>query len=186
MTVVNRAQLGFSNLAGGTFAIGNVITGSVSGTQGTIRQISGTDFYLSNDTGAGFLDAQPEDISVGGVTATIDSYAAVVERYLINGVEGQSIAIVEDNTYRIDTSDSSNTNHPLELRTSQTNVVTRQVGTPGQAGSFFEIAAASGIASTATETYLNCVNHGQTMIAPGVITWTTGAAGQGGGGMAAD
>jgi hypothetical protein len=186
VTVVNRAQLGFSNLSGGTFAIGNVITGSVSGTQGTISQISGTDLYLSNVTGSGFLDAQQEDISVGGVTATIDSYAAVVERYLINGVEGQSIAIVEDNTYRFDTSDSTNTGHPIELRTAQTNVATRQVGTPGQAGSFFEIAAAAGIASTATETYLNCVNHGQTMIAPGVITWTTGAAGQGGNGMAAD
>ena len=183
MTVVDRSQLGFSSLAGGTFAVGNTVTGSVSGTTGVVTAIVGTTLYLSNVTGSGFQDAQQESISVGGVTAVVDSIA-VVNRYLINGVEGQSIAIIEDNTYRFDTSDASNLNHPLELRTAQTDVVTRQVGTPGQAGSFFEIAAASGIASTATETYLNCVNHGQTMIEPGVITWTTGAAGQGGSGMA--
>jgi len=189
LTVVNRAQLGYSSLTGGTFAVGNVVTGSVSGAQGTVTaviDVAGTGtIYLSNVTGT-FQDAQQENVTVGGVSAAIDSYAAVVERWLINGVEGQSVAIIEDNTYRFDNSDSSNVNHPIELRTSQTNVVTRQVGTIGQAGAFFEIAAASGIAATASETYLNCTNHGQSMIEPGVVTWTTGAAGQGGSGMAAD
>ena len=184
LTVVDRSQLGFSSLAGGTFAVGDTVTGSVSGTTGVVTAVVGTTIYLSNVTGSGFQDAQQEDISTsGGVTATVDSIA-VVNRYLINGNEGFSIAIIEDNTYRFDNSDASNANHPIELRTAQTNVATRQVGTIGQAGAFFEIAAASGIASTATETYLNCTNHGQSMIEPGVITWTTGAAGQGGSGMA--
>ena len=186
LTVVDRAQLGYSSLAGGTFSVGDVVTGTVSGAQGTITAVTtGTDIYLSNVTGT-FQDAQQESITVGGVTALVDSYATAVARWLINGVEGQSVAIIEDNTYRFDNSDASNVNHPIELRTAQTNVATRQVGTIGQAGAFFEIAAASGIASTATETYLNCTNHGQSMIEPGVITWTTGAAGQGGSGMSAN
>ena len=37
-----------------------------------------------------------------------------------------------------------------------------------------------------TDSYLNCTNHGQTMIEPGILTFTTGTAGQSGDGMAAN
>ena len=113
LTVVDRSQLGFSSLAGGTFAVGNTVTGSVSGTTGVVTAVVGTTIYLSNVTGSGFQDAQQEDISSGGVTATVDSIA-VVNRWLINGVEGQSVAIIEYNTYRFDNSDPSNVNQPIE------------------------------------------------------------------------
>ena len=65
LTVVDRSQLGFSSLAGGTFAVGNTVTGTVSGTTGVVTAVVGTTLYLSNVTGSGFQDAQQESISVG-------------------------------------------------------------------------------------------------------------------------
>ena len=57
-----------------------------------ISQMAGTDLYLSNVTGT-FQDAQQESISVGGVTAVVDSYTAAVGRYLINGKLFQTLKI---------------------------------------------------------------------------------------------
>ena len=68
----------------------------------------------------------------------------------------------------------------------QTGVTERTSGTAGDANSYFELSVAPGVSASASTTYLNCTTHGQGMIEPGEVTWTTGAAGQSGTGMTAN
>lgn len=186
ITVVNRSKLNISSVSG-TFAVGNTVTGSGAGNgQGTVTIVQPTYLYLDNVTGS-FAGGQVETVSNGsGASATVDSFTAGVERFLVNGVEGQSITMIDDNTYHLDTSDASAANHPIGLGVSVTGLVGRQYRTGGTAGSYYEIVVGPAVSAESTDSYINCTNHGQTMIEPGVLTFTTGAAGQSGTGMQGD
>ena len=187
VTVVQRGKLTLSSITG-TVAVGATVTGSTSGATATVTAVP-ADFsyvYINNVSGT-FLDAQQDNITAaGGFTATVDTVDTSVNRYLINGNEAANIALVDDNTYRFDTSDSSVANHPLALGVAQTGVTERTSGTAGDANSYFELSVAPGVSASASTTYLNCTTHGQGMIEPGEVTWTTGAAGQSGTGMTAN
>ena len=107
VTVVQRGKLTLSSITG-TVAVGATVTGSTSGATATVTAVP-ADFsyvYINNVSGT-FLDAQQDNITAaGGFTATVDTVDTSVNRYLINGNEAANIALVDDNTYRFDTSDS--------------------------------------------------------------------------------
>ena len=179
MTVVQRNKIDFSSLTG-TFAAGNTVTSS-SGGSGTVTVVGPTYLYISGASGTFGLS---DTITNGsGASATVDSYTSGVNRYLVNGVEGQSLTLTDDNTYRFDTSDSSNAGHPLALGVSLAGLLGRLEGTEGTAGSYFEIVVAPGVAALSTTSYLNCTSHGIGMIEPGVLNFATGTAGQSGSAM---
>ena len=186
LTVVTRAKLEISNVTG-TFAVGNTVNGSGSGNgQGTVTLVQPTYLYLNNVTGS-FDGGQVETVTNGsGASADVDTYTSTVNRFLVGGVEGQSITMIDDNTYHLDTSDSTVAGHPIALGTSVTGLVGRQYRSVGQAGSYYEIVVGPAVAAESTDSYINCTNHGQTMIEPGVLTFTAGAAGQSGTGMQGD
>ena len=186
MTVVQRAKLDISSVTG-TFAVGNTVTGSGTGNgQGTVTLVQPTYLYLSNVTGT-FEGGGTETVSNGsGASATVDISQSSVNRFLVNGVEGQSITMIDDNTYRLDTSDASNVGHPIALGVGVTGLVGRQYRNPGDAGSYYEIVVGPSVSAESTDSYINCTNHGQTMIEPGVLTFTTGTAGQSGTNMQAE
>ena len=46
MTVVQRGQIGYSGISGGTFAVGNTVTGSVSGATGTVTAVTANFLYV--------------------------------------------------------------------------------------------------------------------------------------------
>ena len=93
---------------------------------------------------------------------------------MVNGVEGQSITLIDDNTYRLDTSDSTNANHPIAIGTALNGFLGRQYGAAGEAGSYYELIVGPSVSTLSATSYINCTNHGQTMIEPGVINFTTG------------
>ena len=105
VTVVQRDKLNLSNITGGTFAVGNTVTGSVSGATGTVTKVLTDAVFVNNVTGS-FLDAQQENIATGGVSAQLDSLNLATNRYLIDlgsgPVEAPSITLVDNNTYRFD------------------------------------------------------------------------------------
>ena len=184
VTVAPRAKIQMTGITG-TFAVGNTVTGSVSGATGTVTAV-GTDFvYCSNVSGT-FLDAQQEDLSNGsGATGTISTYSASVNRYFINGAEAPNLTLTDNNTYRFDQSDASNANHPLAWDSNIANIVSRTAGTPGTAGAYSELVVGSTSPTTPTGFY-TCQVHGISMSEPSVVTFQTGAAGDSGTGMAGD
>ena len=131
----------------GTFAVGNTVTGSSSGATGTVTFVENanpvTFIYVTTNSGT-FSDAQVDTITNGsGASGVVDTLGAGTFRYLIdlndgNGAqEAPSFTLIDNNTYRFDTSDASNVGHPLGFVTVD-NLLTRQEGTPGSAGSYFE------------------------------------------------
>ena len=183
VTVVQRVKLGFSGtITNGPFQVGETVTTSgAGGGTGTVTVV-GTDYiYLSGVTGT-FVDGGVETITGGtsGAAGTLDIANTNVNRFLINGVEGQSVTLTDDNTYKFDTSDASNVGHPLALGDTIAGVSSRSQGTLGTAGSYFEVVVAPGVAALSLTTYLNCTVHGQGMIEPGTVAFQTGTAGQSG------
>jgi hypothetical protein len=83
-------------------------------------------------------------------------------------------------------SDASAANHPLAIGTAVTGLNGRAYRTAGLAGAYFEIIVGPGVSAEGIDSYLNCTNHGQTMIEPGILSFTSGAAGQSGDGMQAN
>ena len=85
-------------------------------------------------------------------------------KYVIDGVQQDTVMIGAGLTYKFDQSDSSNSTHPLRFATSEdagggsqyTTGVTA-VGTPGSSGAYTEISVLSGAPSTL---YYYCTNHG--------------------------
>ena len=185
ITVASRTKLEYSGIANGPFQVGDVITtNGAGGGTGTVTIVTTTYLYLNNVTGT-FTSGQVETITGGtsNATATLDTYTATVNRFLVNGVEGQSITLIDDNTYRLDTSDSTNANHPIAIGDPLNGFLGRQYGTAGAAGSYYEFIVGPSVSTLSQTSYINCTNHGQTMIEPGVINFTTGTAGQSGDGM---
>ena len=188
VTVVQRDKLNLSNITGGTFAVGNTVTGSVSGATGTVTKVLTDAVFVNNVTGS-FLDAQQENIATGGVSAQLDSLNLATNRYLIDlgsgPVEAPSITLVDNNTYRFDQSDSSNATHELAIQ-SVTNVTTRNAGTAGTAGAYFEMIVGS-VSGTTTDGTYQCVQHGVAMSEPTPnLTFTSGSAGNSGDQMTGD
>ena len=192
VTVVTRTKLNVGTVTNGPFQVGETVTGSVSNATGTVtaagQDISGNEYiFLDNVTGT-FQDANTEN-AVGG-TSTATSGIATIQtgayRWVIDGVEAADFSLIDNNTYHFDTSDASNNNHNLLLGTA-TNVITRQSGTAGTAGSYWEVVvgAQSAVAGEGTTDY-RCVQHGADMGLGGTITFTTGTAGQSGEGMTVD
>ena len=181
MTVVQRNKIDISSITG-TFAAGNTVTSS-SGGSGTVTVVGASYLYINGASGTFGLSDTVTNGS--GASATVDSYTSNVNRYLVNGVEGQSLTLTDDNTYRFDTSDSSNAGHPLALGVSLAGLLGRLEGTEGTAGSYFEIVVGPGVAALGQTSYLNCTSHGQGMIEPGTLSFTTGSAGQSGTAMLA-
>ena len=176
----------------GTFAVGNTVTGSVSNATATVTYVaSDQSFLYVNNTSGTFQDGGTDTITNGsGASASLSSIASGSFRYFIdlgdgNGAqEAPSFTLIDNNTYRFDTSDSSNTNHPLAF-VGVTNLSTRQEGTPGTAGSYFEAIVGDVSSTSATTTYV-CSTHGSSMGEDATITFTTGAAGNSGDQMSAD
>ena len=86
-------------------------------------------------------------------------------KYIIDGVQQDTIMIGAGLTYKLDQSDSSNSNHPLRFSTTSngtwaggseytTGVTTN--GVPGNAGAYTQIAVEGGAPSTL---YYYCTNH---------------------------
>ena len=182
VTVVSRNKLAYSG-GSGTFQVGETVTGSVSGATAAITVIGTGYVYVSTITGT-FQDAQTDTITGGtsGATGTLDLATLGVNRYLINGNEGASLTLIDNNTYKFDTSDPSNATHQLIMDQGVTNLTERSYGTLGTAGSYWEITVQSVSSGTASAPY-KCQTHGIGMSEPGVFNFTTGAAGQSGLGM---
>ena len=85
-------------------------------------------------------------------------------KYVIDGVQQDTVMIGAGLTYKFDQSDSSNGTHPLRFATAADAAGSTQyttgvtaVGTPGSSGAYTEIAVANGAPSTL---YYYCTNHG--------------------------
>ena len=188
VTVASRDKLAISSVTG-TFAVGNTVTGSSSGASGTVTFVASDQSFLYVTTNSGtFADAQADTVSNGsGASAVLDTLGAGTNRYLINvgsGVqEAPSFTLLDNNTYRFDNSDSSNDTHPLAI-TSVVGINTRQYGTPGAAGAYFEVVVGSASSNSTSTTY-TCSTHGISMSEDSVITIAAGAVGVAGDQMTA-
>ena len=130
ITVANRSKLAYASVTNGPFQVGETVTGSVSNATGTVTVVDTLYIYISGLSGT-FQDSQVDTITGGtsNATATLDTFTASVNRFLVNGVEGQSITLIDDNTYRLDTSDSTNANHPIAIGNALNGFLGRQYGT---------------------------------------------------------
>ena len=189
VTVQQRDELQLSSITG-TFAVGNTVTGSVSNATGTVTFVAADQSFIFVTTNSGtWQDGQTDTVtSSSGATGVLDLTNVGVNRYFINVgsgvVEAPSFTLLDNNTYRFDTSDASNNNHPLQIAT-VTNLSTRQYGTPGAAGSYFEVVLGAVSANATTTTY-SCVTHGDSMSKDSAITIAAGALGDGGDQMVAE
>ena len=123
----------------------------------------------------------------GGVANYVNYAVTVVStdsgnKYVIDGVQQQTLYLQEGVVYRLDQSDSSNSGHPLRFSTTSngthasgteytTGVTT--VGTPGNSGAYTQIS----VATSAPTLYYYCTQHsgmGATANTPatGTITYT--------------
>ena len=85
-------------------------------------------------------------------------------KYVIDGVQQDTVMIGAGLTYKFDQSDSSNSTHPLRFATAADAAGSTQyttgvtaVGTPGSSGAYTQIEVAVGAPSTL---YYYCTNHG--------------------------
>jgi len=102
-------KLPYDNLQGGTFAVGNVITGGTSGIKGKIHYINGSTLYLVTydpATGLPALFTPDEQISCGAVTADVNQAAGGIydgflldREYAGTTAPGANFEIKEDEDY---------------------------------------------------------------------------------------
>ena len=190
VTVAQRDKLIISSVANGPFQVGETVTGSSSGVTATVTYVDTSNaFIFVNNASGTFSDAQVDTITGGtsNATATLDTLSGGVNRYFIDtgsgATEAANFTLLDNNTYRFDTSDSTNAGHPLQI-IAVPDLTTRQYGTPGDAGSYFEVVLASVSGTTATATY-SCTTHGTGMSENAVITFSSGALGDAGDQMTA-
>jgi len=189
VTVVQRDKLVVSGGNGTAYTDGETVTGSVSGAQGTVTR-SGTsddgtvEFIYITTTSGTWQDSQTDTITgtTSGATRVLDIVTTGVNRYVIDGAEAPSLNLLDNNTYKFDTSDSSNVGHQLALSQGVTNATAREAGTLGSAGSYWELTLQS-VSASATSGIYQCVAHGRNMSEPGLLNFASGAVGQSGLGM---
>ena len=91
----------------------------------------------------------------------VKTLTAATGKFYIDGIEKPQLYFVIGKTYKIDTSDTSNANHPIffgdstEYETTQT-FYGEQIGTPGTAGSYYILEVTSDLPSVI---YYFCKNH---------------------------
>jgi hypothetical protein len=185
-TVVSRTKLLLDVIgATGSFNIGNTVTSSSGGT-GTVTYVDTVNspqgyIYLNNTSGT---FANNDTITNGGGASYTMLQEQSVNRYLINGNEGYTFNLTDYNTYRIDTSDSSNAGHPIVVST-VFGLSTRQYRNPGDAGSYFEIVVGD-VSSQNTNTSWSCQVHGTQMTEDGTVNIGSGSPGVSGTGITFD
>ena len=189
VTVITRDKIDLSGdpAPSGTPAVGNTVSNGTGGS-GTVTYVaSDNSFVYISGTSGSFAADDSLTFSGSGVTATATGFTTGGFRYVIDlgsgAQEAPSFTLLDNNTYKFDTSDSSNADHPLTVGT-VANLTSRQVGTPGQAGSYFEITLGAVSGTTPTITY-SCQTHGVTMSEDSAITVAAGAVGNSGSGMLA-
>ena len=189
VTVVTRDKIDLSGdpAVVGTPAVGNTVTNGTGGSATVTYVASDLSFVYVTGTSGSFADADSLSFSGSGATATATGFSTGGFRYVIDlgsgAQEAPSFTLLDNNTYKFDTSDSSNTGHPLTVG-AVANLVSRQVGTPGQAGSYFELTLGA-VSASATSLVYSCETHGATMSEDSTITVAAGAVGNGGSGMLA-
>ena len=188
VTVVNREQLTYTSLSGGTFAASDTITGNGSGASATAvfagTNANGDDVLrFTSITNGPFQNG--ETITNGTATATVGTVSNV-NVYVIDGSETPVISLASHNTYRFDMSDSSNTGHPFQLQNFGTGqFIVTEDGTPGNTGAYVEVIAKDTAApSTGTVSYY-CTAHGGTMGNYVTVTNGSGSPGVYGDGLTA-
>lgn len=185
-TVVSRTKLLLDTLgATGSFNIGNTVTSSSGGT-GTVTYVDTVNspqgyIYLNNTSGT---FANNDTITNGSGASYTMLQEQTLNRYLINGTEGYTFNLTDYNTYRIDTSDSSNAGHPIVVST-VFGLSTRQYRNPGDAGSYFEIVVGD-VSSQNTNTSWSCQIHGTQMTEDGTVNIGSGTPGVSGTGITFD
>ena len=180
VTQATRDKLSLGTVTG-TFAVGNTVTGSASGVTATVTYVaSDQSFLYVNNASGTFQDGGTDTLTNGsGASAPLNALGSGAFRYFIDlgsgAQEAPSFTLNDFNTYRFDTSDSSNTGHPLSF-VSVSGLTTRQYGTPGTAGSYFEAVVGDVSGTTATTTYV-CTTHGSGMSEDSEITFASGVNG---------
>jgi len=168
------------------------VSGSGTNAEAEITISGGFAFNGTITGGSGYSDGNyfsiplyTQPVQTFVVTVTGDGVGTPFE-YDVDGSSAPALTLVPGNTYRFDTSDSSNQNHSLYLRGSGGGVLpsgirTTSVSTSGNPGSFFEVIVDPAYSGGSVE--YSCVFH-QTM--GGDINFTAGAAGSYGYGATAD
>ena len=149
------------------FPSGNAITASL-GTEVVTGNaiVSPTGVGLTGTLGTEGVQIDVNLIGVGGfVTKTVTVVStASGNKYVIDGVQQETLELITGNTYRFDQSDASNDNHPFRFSETPngthgggseytTGVTTN--GTPGNAGAYTQIV----VAASAPTLYYYCTNH---------------------------
>ena len=190
VTVQNRGLLEFDSTGGitGTAAVGDTATGATSGATATVSYVDSAGqfayYVISSLANGPFQQGETVNFTSGGsgslVQAPVETY-----RYFIDTGSGPqeapALTFVRGNTYRMDMSDSSNTNHPISFDAitlaDTANYAIREYGTPGTAGAFVDFVVLQNAPTSTGTVYYTCTSHGQSMSESSYITITTGAAG---------
>ena len=170
----------------GAFVVGNTVSSS-SGGSGTVTYVDTVNSpqnYIYIDNVSGSFNNNDTITDGGGASYSLFN-SQNVNRYHINGVEGYTFNLNDFNTYRIDTSDSSNVGHPIQVAT-VIGSTTRQYRDPGTVGSYFEITVAD-VSSQFTSTAWSCQTHGTQMTEDGTVNFSSsGSTGTYGSGLLFD
>ncbi len=181
--------LRFSTTSNGTHSGGDeyttgVTTNGTPGSSGAYTRITVASsaptlyYYCTNHSNMGGL----ANTLSSSVTRAYDVTVAATDsgnKYVIDGVQQDTLYLAESGTYYFDQSDSTNGNHPFRFSTTSngthsggseytTGVTTS--GTPGQAGAYTQIV----VATDAPTLYYYCTQHsgmGGTANTPAADTW---------------
>jgi plastocyanin len=172
-----------SAYSGGTFSVGNTITGTTSGASGTVTYVGKNYIRFATVTGGPFSNS--EVISNGsGVSATTLAAGAQQTSYalLIDGTESPSLNLKTHNTYKFVRSDASNNGTSFSftgLDPSTFQITT--IGTAGQSGAYIEFVIKDTAAlSSNIITYGPSISGGYINVSSGSSTpgvYGTGASG---------
>lgn len=190
-TIIGACAFSVTGVAG-TTSLGNevvdaqmrfVATGFQATTAVGDEGVTGTSVVVETGLSASALISQYSATTITK-TVTVQSVGGA-NKYFIDGVQQPTLDLYEENVYRFDQSDSSNSTHGLRFSltsdgthgggTEFTSGVTTS-GTPGSSGAYTEIQ----IPNRTNTLYYYCVNHsgmGGTANTPDVYTilTTTGA-----------